>query len=54
MRNPDEQVVALECLKLAVDRNFGDPVEDAARFLAFVLGKDADGETLQAVRELVR
>jgi hypothetical protein len=50
MRNPDEQRIALECVRLAEGR-----VDHAAEILAFVTGEAADDAKakLEAVREAV-
>lgn len=53
MRNPEEREVALECLRLAVAAQSGEPVEVAERFFAFVVGDDARAK-LDAVRAALR
>lgn len=58
MRDEQQQRIALECLKLAVtnaDVMHLDPLENAARFYAFVTGEDADDAKakLAAVREAI-
>ena len=53
MRDPDQQAVALDCLRLAVAVAPARAVELAREFHAFVSGDDA-AEKLQAVREAVK
>ncbi len=54
MRNPDEAELAFRCLKLAVSSSYStDPVADAGRFLAFVLGEEDAAAKLAAVREAI-
>lgn len=35
------EYLRLECLRLAISEGFGEPVEEAKRYLNFVLGSDA-------------
>lgn len=44
MRSPDEQQLALECLRLAIAAHHGDAVEEAREYFAFVTGEDKAGD----------
>jgi hypothetical protein len=59
MRTPEEQRIALECLKLALDHVYRigavDFLDTADKLLAFVTGTDVDAAwgKLRAVREAI-
>ena len=60
MRNDSEQMLALECLKLAVDHvtvgSTRDLLNAANQMLAFVTGEDIDAAkiTLSQISEIIR